>query len=143
MNKQVLSIAQMKNLSKLMPLKERTDFIWWGKGEGADPDKYKWELHCSDTADANPQCDWIYPAYTLQDILDILPAEINVKGERNWLCIDMGEEWVCYYHEYAGRQYPCEVFDFRDGKHLIDAAYVALCWCINEGYLKVGKEDEP
>ena len=143
MTKQVLSIEQMKNLSKLMPLKENTDFIWWGKGEGIDPEQYRWELHCSDTADANPQCDWIYPAYTLQDILDILPSEIVYLHTRRFLCIDMVEQYICYYTDTCDRKLPVRIFDFRNGKPLIDAAYTAFIWCIRKGFINPRKEEHP
>ena len=134
MAKQVLSIEQMKKLSKLMPLKENTDFIWWGKGEGTDPDKYKWELHCSDTADANPQCDWIYPAYTLQDILNILPSFIN----EYILLIDMMGN--IRYDNLSRRNNPVlHATYFNDEENtLIDAAYEMLCWCI-ENYPEIIK----
>lgn len=145
MTKQVLSIQQMLHLQKL-GIEPKETLLHWAREVATEPraaNHYgKWILVKGKGRATVGLTHWEYvPAFTLQDILDILPAEINVKGERNWLCIDMAEEWVCYYHEYDGRQYPCEVFDFRDGEHLIDAAYIALCWCINEGYLKVGKED--
>lgn len=77
--------------------------------------------------------------YTLQDILDILPKDISREG-CTWsasLYIDYENNRIAYgntdrdgfeiYHEVP----ICE--------NIIDAAYEMLCWCIENGYLKVDK----
>lgn len=139
MTKQVLSIEQMKNLSKLMPLKEKTDFIWWGKGEGIAPGQYRWELHCSDTADANPQCDWIYPAFTLQDVLGMLPETIKIGNAEYTLSIyPINGKWAVDYCSETGADVQSE-----ECEHLVDAAYSRLCWCIRQGFINPRKEERP
>ncbi len=139
MTKQVLSIEQMKKLSKLMPLKEKTDFIWWGKGEGTDPDRYKWKLHCSDTADANPQCDWIYPAYTLQDVLDLLPKQIGIEYIYELYVSAMSVSYV----QFVGGEINDIMFEVPVDGNLVDAAYEMLLWCINQGIINPRKEEHP
>ena len=139
MSKQVLSIEQMRYLSNLIPLGLETDFIWWGKGEGINPEQYKWELHCRDTAEANPQCDWIYPAYTLQDILDTIPEEIMHKRKDYYIemWIRDGEWNVGYLHfDPEDTIYA----NFSQDKNLLNASYEMLLWCINEGHVKTRKE---
>lgn len=139
MTKQVLSIEQMKNLSKLMLLKEKTDFIWWGKGEGIDPGQYRWELHCSDTADANPQCDWIYPAYTLQDVLDLLPKQIGIEYIYELYVSAMSVSYV----QFVGGEINDIMFEVPVDGNLVDAAYEMLLWCINQGIINPRKEEHP
>lgn len=75
------------------------------------------------------------PAYTLQDVLDVLPKEIKIDGRRYWPIIDMVEEWMGFYHEYFGEPSHIATFFFRDGAGLIDAAYEMLCWCIEHGFV--------
>ena len=79
----------------------------------------------------------VIPAYTLQDILDKLPEEINVERRRYWLCIDMADERMFYFTDDF--QMPgASLWNtyFRDGKTLLDAAYEMLVWCIEKGYVK-------
>lgn len=70
---------------------------------------------------------WEYvPAYTLQDILDILPPFIN----EYMLLIDMLGN--IRYDNLSRRNNPvlhCIYFNDEDNT-LIDAAYEMLCWCI-------------
>ena len=145
MAKQTLSIEQMLHLNRLISLNRETDFIWWGKGEGTDPDKYKWELYCADTADANPECDWVYPAYTLQDVLDALPGSIKHKDFRYYLVYNKSEGFIGYYvvefdgnHRYARYE---EFYNGIDGLSVIDAAYELLVWCIDNKFVETNKNE--
>ena len=82
------------------------------------------------------------PAYTLQDVLDILPTEIKPAERRFWLRIDLSDECLYYYYE------DCHLVEHRkkiigyDGiDELIDAAYSMLCWCIEQGYVETNKNE--
>lgn len=75
------------------------------------------------------------PAFTLQDILDLLPSEIQKDG--NWSTLDILKHpqnyIMCFWN--GEPLFRCE------NSILIDAAYSMLCWCIENGYVKTNKED--
>lgn len=139
MTKQILSIEQMRHLQELGL--DTSNASWYRPD--ADTEYFEVLNNAMPTGGLVGNEDYI-PAYTLQDILNILPSEIkSTSGNRLWLCIDMAEQWIYYYCEYAERKTPVRIFDFRDDKPLIDAAYTVLIWCIRKGYVKTGKEARP
>jgi hypothetical protein len=80
----------------------------------------------------------LYHIYTLQDILDKLPRYINDFGTKYKLHIEptFAGPWCISYQIGI-----CEPFVFKLAENLLDAAYDMLCWCIENGYVKVGKEE--
>ena len=67
------------------------------------------------------------PIFSLADILDILPKEINREH------LEMGaddEEWYAEYNNItlAG--------SYSFASELIDALYSLLLWCLEKGYVK-------
>ena len=81
------------------------------------------------------------PAYTLQDVLDALPKEIKPAEKCYWLRIDLADECIYYYHETIDlMERRDKVFSYY-GEELIDAAYNALCWCIENGYVETKKNE--
>lgn len=71
----------------------------------------------------------LYHIYTLQDILDKLPCFISNQV----LTIQkLADSYTCLY---------MESYKITESKELIDAAYDMLCWCIENGYVKVGKKE--
>lgn len=80
------------------------------------------------------------PAYTLQDLLDALPKDISKDG-CTWsasLYIDFESNRIAYGNT---DRYGFEVYhEIMIEKDLIDTAYEMLCWCIENGYAKIGKE---
>ena len=78
--------------------------------------------------------DHVYPAYTLQDILDKLPCFI---GKEVLTIQKLADSYTCLYVE----PYSISMIKITESKELIDAAYNMLCWCIENGYVKVGKEE--
>ena len=75
----------------------------------------------------------IVPAYTLQDVLELLPSSVNW----NRLLITFnGCECIFQYAIYEGD--PIVAFH---NEEMIDAAYEMLCWCIENGYVKTNKEN--
>ena len=75
-------------------------------------------------------------AFTLQDILDILPNKIYndcyLHIEQHYL---NGEVWDIYYmsiHAFVKMKMTTET-------NLIDAAYEMLCWCIEKGDVSTDK----
>ena len=77
------------------------------------------------------------PIFTLADILDILPKEINAFGipARLQMYNHPAEYWTASYVTYDGGtltyQNPCSA-----EKELIDALYSLLVWCLEKGYVK-------
>lgn len=77
------------------------------------------------------------PIFTLADILDILPKEINAFGipARLQMYNQPAEYWIASYVTYDGGtltyQNPCSA-----EKELIDALYSLLVWCLEKGYVK-------
>jgi len=70
----------------------------------------------------------------LQDILDKLPCFI---GNQVLTIQKLADSYTCLYMEYYTRS----MINITESKELIDAAYDMLCWCIENGYVKVGKEE--
>lgn len=71
----------------------------------------------------------LYHIYTLQDILDKLPCFI---GKEVLTIKKFADSYTCLY---------VESYKITESKELIDAAYDMLCWCIENGYVKVGKDE--
>lgn len=130
MSKQVLSIEQMQRLQEIGVDTSKASMCWLtfnGDTTLALHDEYCYEsssLHS-------------IPAFTLKDILDILPKKIYRDGYTwfAYLYIDFENDRIAYgntdrdgfeiYHE--------EVVS----RELIDAAYNMLVWVIENGYIKM------
>lgn len=76
--------------------------------------------------------------FTLQDILGKLPRHINDFGTKYKLHIEptFAGPWCISYQIGI-----CEPFVFKLAENPLNAAYDMLCWCIENGYVKVGKEE--
>ena len=71
----------------------------------------------------------LYHIYTLPDIIDKLPCFI---GNEVLTIKKFADSYACLY---------MESYKITESKELIDAAYDMLCWCIENGYVKVGKKE--
>ena len=140
MSKQCLDVQQMQHLQE-MGLKLKPSIVHYYKIINIDSGKWYLSVTTGDISEDSPTYQYI-PAYTLQDILDLLPDEIKIGDERCWLCIDLAEQWIYYYSEFVSAIYHEKIFDFRNGKELIDAAYEMLCWCIENGHVETMKHDK-
>ena len=67
-----------------------------------------------------PNTDYEYPTFSLQDVIELLPIE-NIDIRRN-----CHEKWVISYKDEI---------TFKS-EFMIDAAYQMLIWVIENGYLK-------
>ena len=70
------------------------------------------------------------PIFTLADILDILPKEI----EDYHLSIESFKE--THYTTYIRDNYDDYLIPHKDAPELIDALYSLLLWCLEKGYVK-------
>lgn len=99
---------------------------------------FEWNESDSDnmvvvSLDADTNYDYSRKTYTLQDILDKLPCFI---GNQVLTIQKLADSYTCLYMEPYSRS----IIKITESKELIDAAYDMLCWCIENGYVKVGKE---
>ena len=125
--KQVLSIEQILYLKEL------------GLDTSDGSMCFEWNQSDSDnmvvtSLDADTNYDHSRKTYTLQDILDKLPCFI---GKEVLTIQKLADSYTCLYMEYYSRS----IIKITESKELIDAAYEMLCRCIENGYVKVGKEE--
>lgn len=125
--KQVLSVEQMKHLQK----------IGFDTSDGSM--HFEWNESDSDnmvvtSLDADTNYDYYRTTYTLQDILDKLPCFI---GNQVLTIQKLANSYTCLYME----PYTKSMIKITESKEPINAAYEMLCWCIENGYVKVGKEE--
>lgn len=134
--KQVLSVGQIKHLQKIgIELRNTSMLLWHPQILDGIPNSV-WDL--SFWSESLFSEDNVYPAYTLQDILGKLPKYINDFGTKYKLHIEptFAGPWCISYQIGI-----CEPFVFKIAEDPLDAAYDMLCWCIENGYVKVGKEE--
>ena len=125
--KHVLSIEQILHLKEL------------GLDTSDGSMCFEWNESDSDnmvvtSLDADTNYDHCRTTYTLQDILDKLPCFIDNQV----LTVQkLADSYTCLYMEYYTRS----MIKITESKELINAVYDMLCWCIENGYVKVGKEE--
>lgn len=137
MSKQCLGVQQMQHLQE-MGLKLDYDTLHkYVKFEDTD-----WLLKpSSDLNIIGVSCKYI-PAYTLQDMLDILPKEIKPNNTRYFLRIDLADECIYYYYDNCNFvEQRKKVIGYDGIGELIDAAYEMLVWCIEQGYVETNKNE--
>ena len=134
--KQVLSVGQIKHLQKIgIELRNTSMLLWHPQILDGIPNSV-WDL--SFWSESLFSEDNVYPAYTLQDILGKLPKYINDFGTKYKLHIEptFAGPWCISYQIGI-----CKPFVFKIAEDPLDAAYEMLCWCIENGYVKVEKEE--
>lgn len=132
--KQVLSVKQMKRLKELGIDTSDGNMCWC---HALSYKNAEWELEIYEDV-INQKRDsafWeIIPAYTLQDILDKLPCFI---GNQVLTIQKLANSYTCLYME----PYTRSMIKITESKEPIDVAYDMLCWCVENGYVKVRKEE--
>ena len=138
-SKQVLDVQQMQHLQELgLELKE-TMLYWVVYEAGHENNFVTTKENAMEVIDES--CGML-PAYTLQDVLDILPTEIKPAERRFWLRIDLSDECLYYYYDDCNLvEHRKKVIGYDGIDGLIDAAYSLLCWCIENGYLDINKNE--
>ena len=124
--KQVLSVEQMLHLKEL------------GLDTSDGSMCFEWNESDSDnmvvtSPDADTNYDYYHETYTLQDILNKLPCFI---GNQVLIIKKFVDSYTCLYME----PYTRSIIKITESKEPIDAAYEMLCWCIENGYIKVENE---
>ncbi len=88
---------------------------------------------------SQPNMEHEYPAYTLQDILGKLPVCLYDFSKQYTMDIEPTfDRFWCVSYEID----PYDIFVLKSSGNLLDAAYDMLCWCIENGYVKVGMEEK-
>ena len=130
----VLGVKQMQHLQRLgLDVKLYSTTFCYIKYDNTD-----WRLRT--TSDL-----WIIgiafegiPTYDVDDLLCLIPKTIEVgKTEYTLSIYPINGEWAVDYCSETDadiQSKPC--------KHIIDAAYSRLCWCIENGYVKTNKENK-
>ena len=132
MTKQVLDVQQMQHLQELGMKMDYDTLYRYVKFEDTD-----WLLKpFSDLNIIGISFKYI-PAYTLQDVLDLLPKSIGVEYIYD-LCIF--PESISYT-QFIGGEINDNLFAVPINESLIDAAYYLLCWVIENGYVETNKNE--
>lgn len=135
--KKVLSIEQMKHLGDLGIDTSNASMTWmlYPYEEDKQP---KLSLREWNTFKEPFRIQHCIPAFTLLDVLELLPKEIKTGTDNYWLTMSHdSEEWYIYYSMSDEFDYYKE---FKSDS-LLEAAYNMLCWCAENGYLKTDKEE--
>ena len=149
MSKQCLDVQQMQHLQELgLGLELRETLLYWVRCVDNDHrlrsfNYGRWYLQKGNKAQVVGLSHWEFiPAYNLQDVLELLPKEIKPAEKCYWLRIDLADECIYYYRDAIDlTERRGKVFSYY-GEELIDAAYNALCWCIENGYVETNKTNE-
>jgi len=140
MKEQVLSIEQMQHLQDLGVDTSDASMTWMlypyeEKQTGLSLRKW-------DTFKEPFRSEHCVPAFTLQDIIELLPESIMddkneiYKGTKYWYYLTITPSWVVSYDEGKGFLEPIKCCI---SESLIDVAYNMLCWCAENNYLNKDK----
>ena len=139
MSKQTLSIEQMQHLQELGLEMKETMLYWVVYEAGHENNFLTTKENAMEVIDES--CGML-PAYTLQDVLDALPIEIEYKDKRCWLCIELADEMIGYYYENDRFEHRLVYYEVvMIDESLIDAGYKLLCWAIERGYVETNKNE--
>lgn len=148
MSKQCLDISQMQHLKELGIDTSKASACWFRVLGVGDLRVFTiWSLafnkYITKTEGIDTQ---IVPTFTLQDILDLLPKEIDSGStffeHTFYLYVDYQYGKICYSVDIAYEgMFTHKSFSIDECKSLIDTAYEMLCWCIENGYVKTNKEN--
>lgn len=141
MSKQCLDISQMQHLKELGVDTSNGSAYWYRivqyKCDGNMRVISDWKLTFSiDIAYCAGHTLESVRTFTLQDILDLLPVEIE-KENRNYQ-LEVFRNPQRYFLSYYWLE---NLLISLNEIEFIDAAYEMLCWVIENGYLEV-KQDE-
>ena len=136
MSKQCLDVQQMQHLQELGMKMDYDTLYRYVKFEDTD-----WLLKpFSDLNIIGISFKYI-PAYTLQDVLELLPTEIKLNQKRCWLRMDLSDGCIYYYYEDSNLiEQRVVLFNGGEDIDLLEAAYRILCWCIENGYVDTNNE---
>lgn len=130
--KHVLSIEQILHLKELgLDTSDASMCLEWNESDS--------DNMVVTSMDADTNYDYYYETYTLQDILGKLPVCLYDFGKQYTIDIEPTfDRFWCVSYEID----LYDIFVLKSSENLLDAAYDMLCWCIENGYVKVGMEEK-
>ena len=149
-SKQILDVQQMQHLQE-MGLKLKETMLYWARCADNNPRAAthygKWVLIKGNNAQTVGLMHWEFiPAYTLQDVLDALPLQVEIplhpergKYELRIKRMVFDEGRVMYSVVYEKEDYIDWIVIYSD-EVLIDAAYGMLCCLIENEFVETNKK---
>ena len=140
MSTQCLDVQQMLHLQELGLEMKETMLYWVVYEAGHENNFVTTKENAMEIIDES--CGML-PAYTLQDVLDVLPRfVIDEEGNKYYLQIEMMntefDDWRVSYKSVGQDESPLGYFQ---AFQLIDAAVRMLVLCYEEGYVKTNKNE--
>ena len=124
----VLSIDKIKHLQELGVNTGNASMTWmlYPYEEGKQPQLSLREWKTFKEPFRKEHC---IPAFTLLDILKLLPKEIKIGTDTYWITMYFNDNcWHICYSMSDEFDYYQEFLSYS----LIDASYEMLCWCVEE-----------
>ena len=145
MTKLVLDVQQMQHLQELgLKLDYNTMLSWIIDERGKDKPFLCISSDAVDYVDFSHYC---LPAYTLQDVLDALPLQIEIplhpemgKYELRIKRFIFDKRKVMYAVLYEKADY-IDWFVMQSYESVIDSAYELLVWCIENKFVETNKNE--
>lgn len=134
MSKQVLSIEQMLHLQELGFDTSNASASWYKPDMDTEYMLMFGHLKKEELVGNEENI----PSYTLQDVLDALPASIGYGRKLYVLKLDMFNKIICYRDTASDDTL---VFVKFMEIPLIDAAYSMLCWAIDNKFVETNKNE--
>lgn len=142
-NKQVLDINQMRHLKELGFDTSNASASWYKPDMSTEYIQTFGQLAYEDLVGNEGNI----PAYTLQDVLDALPLQVEIpfhpecgKYELRIKRMVFNTGKVMYAVVYEESDY-LNWFVLQSNKELIDAAYEMLCWAIDNKFVETNKNE--
>ena len=133
MKNQVLSIEQMQKLKELGVDTSKASMCYISKYTSCDfDDGDEIVVVCNDF---NKRLyNEFGPAFTLQDIIELLPKSILINSVKHWICVGPNCLLTEFQIMYVDGDDSYAVM--KQDKSLLQAAYNMLIWVIENGHLK-------
>ena len=129
----VLSLEQMHQLKELGVDTSRASMCYISKCTSCDfDDGCEIVVVCNDF---NKKLHNEFgPAFTLQDVIELLPKSILINSVKHWFCVNQN----CLLTEFQVMYFDGDdsYGVIKQNKSLLQAAYNMLIWVIENGYLK-------
>lgn len=140
MRNQVLSVEQMLSLKRL-DIDISSAGMCWCYPTGYKNAKWELEIYEDVINQKRDSAFWeIIPAFTLQDIIELLPRSIQPNPDEGTYNLNLYYYDLSWVVDYLNNEGDGSYFAITSNDSFIEAAYEMLCWCIENGYVK--KEGE-
>ena len=133
------TIEQSKHLLELGLSKETADMSYSEEYFGKDKDgndEWRWQLNACNFVDV----EGIIPAWSLSELLEVMPSFIDYKGQKLRLTIEKAGVWNVFY---IGTQHRLnEIWFNGEYGDSVEPAYKMVCWLLEQGFIKKGGNDD-